>query len=66
MKISEKRFSWLLRRAVREAGSQAGLARAAGMSPQMVGYVIKAQRKPSAKLLKFLGLRRVTMFERVG
>lgn len=55
----------LLRRRAKEAGSQDALAEELGISRAFLTNILAGRKKPSAKILAQLGLRRVNHYEPV-
>lgn len=51
--------------AVTDAGTKKAFAEQSHLSQAFVGDVLNGRREPSDKILKALGYRRVTLYERV-
>lgn len=56
----------MLRRRARIAGSQAAVARQAGVSPQFLSGVMNGAKDPSPAILDMLGVRPVVRYEIKG
>ena len=55
-----------LRSAVHAAGDQKAFADLHGISPQYVSDVLNARKDPGPAILRALGLRKITAYERIG
>lgn len=62
-RITRDQVRKLLAKECKLAGSQLALACKLGVSPPAINAVLKGKRKPHACILRFLGLKKVDMYE---
>lgn len=55
-----------LRDRVKDAGSQAELARRLGITATYVGHLLEGKRDPGLKVLRGLGLKKVVFYTDIG
>lgn len=64
--MNDEQFIGLIKFMVTELGSQKEFARTFKLSEQFVSDVVNGRRKPTARLAKALGYRRVYLYERIA
>jgi len=63
--LTEKQVVDLLR-AKKGSQTQAEIASRMGISMQYLGHILRGIRSPGQKVLKYLGLKKVTLYQRNG